>query len=246
MKAAINGTLNLSVLDGWFPEGYEGRNAFAIGRGEEFADPDHQDEFESRQLYRILEEKVIPAFYNRADSTFPAEWVAMQKHALATLAGAFSADRMVREYAERFYFPASDRYRRLLADNGAAVRGLIGWKRYINERWGTLSFQDVRVEAGSAMMMGDVVNVRATVTLGGLGAGDIHVEAYHGEIDPAGMVTEGTVTALELTGTDGNLAYYAGTVRPSHPGHAGLTVRAVPWHADLTNPMEMNLVTWGR
>lgn len=246
MKAAINGTLNLSVLDGWFPEGYDGENSFAIGRGEEFTDPEHQDEFESRLLYRMLEEHVIPSFYNRADGGHPQEWVEMQRHGLVTLAGAFSADRMVKEYAERFYFAASDRFRALAADRGTPVRELIGWKRYINERWGTLSFLDTSVGAESLMPLDRTVEVTAKVSLGSLQAHDIRVEAYLGEVDPNGLVTDGTLTPLELKGVEGHVAIYAGSVPLARPGHAGLTLRALPWNQRLSGAAEMNLVTWAR
>ncbi|MDB5034848.1 MAG: alpha-glucan phosphorylase [Chlorobi bacterium] len=244
MKAAVNGTLNLSVLDGWYPEGYDGTNGFAIGKGEEFANPEHQDEFESRKLYRVLEESLIPMFYNRSEADIPREWIAMQKRALRTMAGAFSADRMVTEYATRFYLPCSDRFQRLRADGGARVRGLIAWKRHIMEQWSNLRFHDVQTDAASTMKMGQQVRITARLQLGEIAPADIRVEAYYGEINAEGLVSNGATVPLAMTGNDGGLAIYTGTITLASDGHAGLTVRALPWHEDLGNRAEMNTITW--
>ncbi len=245
MKAAANGTLNLSILDGWFPEGYDGTNGFAIGDGEELHDPEMQDEFESRKLYRALEERVLPTFYARDADGLPTAWLAMQKRSLETLAGAFSAERMVREYAERVYFPCSDRYRRLAAENGAAARALVAWKRGVNERWDTLRFAGVEIDTNGGVSLDQTVRVAAAVGLGGLTTADIRVEAYHGEIDADGLVSDGTATELHLDHAENGTAFYTGLVRLARPGHAGITVRALPQHPDLVSPIEMNLVTWG-
>lgn len=244
MKAAINGTINLSILDGWFPEGYDGTNAFPIGSGEEFVDQEHQDEFESRKLYHMLEQEVIPSFYNRNEAGIPERWVAMQKRGLETLAGAFSADRMVQEYAERFYFPSSDRYRRLEADRGAKARELIGWKRYMLQNWGDLRFDGVAVDGPSAASAGQDVQVSARLVPGRLTPNDIQVQAFYGVIDPEGLVSEGVPVPLEATSVDGGTIIYSGTVRLESPGHTGIAVRAIPRHSDLANPADLNLMTW--
>lgn len=244
MKAAANATLNLSILDGWFPEGYDGTNSFAIGQGEEFNDTEMQDEFESRKLYRVLEEQLVPSFYERSSDGLPERWLAMQRRTLQTLAGAFSAERMVREYAERFYFSCTDRYRALATDAAARTRALVAWKRRINEQWRSLSITDVRIDVGGVTRTGSEVEVIASVALGSISASELLVEIYHGEIDADGLVNNGRPTPLTLRGVDGATAVFAGTATMERPGHAGLTVRAIPWHPDLAGPMDMNLVTW--
>lgn len=244
MKAAINGTINLSILDGWFPEGYDGTNAFPIGAGEEFVDTEHQDEFESRKLYQMLEQQVIPSFYNRNEAGVPERWVAIQKRALETLAGAFSADRMVQEYAERFYFSASDRYRRLASDHGAKARELIGWKRYAFQSWGDVRFDGVEVDGPSAAPAGQEVRVSARIAPGRLTPNDIIVQACYGVIDQEGLISDGIPVTLDATGVDGGIIIYSGTVRLENPGHLGIAVRAIPHHPDVTNPADLNLMTW--
>ncbi len=246
MKAAINGTINLSILDGWFPEGYDGTNAFAIGAGEEFSDPENQDEFESRKLYHMLEEHVIPAFYNRNEAGVPERWVAIQKRALETMVGQFSADRMVREYAERFYFTCSDRYRHLRAERGAKTRELIGWKRFVAQNWNDVAFDGVNVEGTSASQVGQEVRVTARLQPGRLAPNDLLVQAYYGPVDPEGMVSNGMALPMQATGTDDKgLIVYSGTVRLASPGHAGIAVRVIPHHPDLVSPADMNMVKWG-
>lgn len=244
MKAAVNGTLNLSVLDGWYPEGYDGRNGFAIGAGEEFNDPDLQDEFESRLLYRTLEEQVLPMFYTRNEQGVPEEWVAMQKHGLATLAGTFSSDRMVMEYAQRFYYPCAQRYDRLRRDHGAAVRSLIGWERNVIGNWGAVSVVEVNTSAPEQLEVGSAIPVTARVALGPLSPADVLVEAYSGWLDEAGLITGGTPSPLEVANVENGSAIYRGTAVMDRAGRVGVTVRVIPRHPDLAGKMESRLIRW--
>ena len=174
----------------------------------------------------------------------PAAWLAMQRRSIETLSGAFSAERMVREYAERFYFPSAERYRRLQADNGARVRALVAWKRLMHERWSEVRVQDVAVETGGAVRIHQDVRVTAKVALGSIGPGDVRVEAYHGEIDADGLVANGTASELAFVGLENGIATFSGSLRVARPGHAGVAVRVLPNHADLTSSVEMNLLTW--
>jgi glycogen phosphorylase len=244
MKAAINGTLNLSVLDGWFPEGYDGTNGFAIGGEREFADHEHQDEFESRQLYRVLEEGVINAFYDRNERGVPADWVRMQKRSIESLLAKFSAERMVREYAERFYFPCSIRYIQLLSGSGHAARELIAWKRRIREIWPAVAVQRVSTESSDHFRIGETVRIDAQVKVGPLSAGELRVEAYAGAVNADGLITDGVGTPLKFAGQEGDVARFTGTINFDHARRTGITVRALPYHPDLEDLLEMNMVAW--
>jgi starch phosphorylase len=244
MKAAINGTLNLSVLDGWFPEAYNGGNGFAIGDEREYTDPEQQDEIESRQLYRLLEEQVVPTFYTVNATGVPDKWVEMQKEALVTMGAAFSADRMVQEYSRRFYFPASVRYQRLRGDGARAARELITWKRHVIENWNGVRFIDVSTPAFTHMEVGTSVPIRAQLSLGELSPGDVVVEAFTGPVDFEGEISEGTATRLEpLQNSDGTTTY-SGDIVLASAGRTGVTLRALPFHPDLVDKFEMNLVSW--
>ncbi|HVK37893.1 MAG TPA: alpha-glucan family phosphorylase, partial [Candidatus Kapabacteria bacterium] len=216
MKAAINGTLNLSVLDGWWPEGYDGTNGFALGGERQFADHEHQDEFESRQLYRTLEESVVGAFYDRGGDGVPHEWVRMQKRSIATLLARFSAERMVREYAERFYFPCSIRYIQLREGSGHAARGLIAWKRRVREIWPGVRIARVSTAKADVYRIGQQVQITAQVAVGSLSAGELRIEAYSGAVDADGMIVDGVATPLKFTGQEGELATFTGSVPFEH------------------------------
>lgn len=244
MKAAINGTLNLSVLDGWWPEGYDGTNGFAIGGERQFADHDHQDEFESRQLYRVLEENVVASFYDRGVGGVPADWVRMQKRSIQTLLAHFSAERMVRDYAERFYFPCSIRYIQLMQGSGHAARALIGWKRRIREAWPAITVHRVQTETADYFRIGQSVRITAQVVVGPLAAGELRVEAYAGGVNADGMIIEGRSHPLTFAGQEGEIATFNGTVPFDHARRTGITVRVLPWHPDLESKMEMNMVVW--
>jgi starch phosphorylase len=192
----------------------------------------------------VLEERVIPLFYTRDEQGVPLEWVAMQKHALATLAGPFSAHRMVKEYAERFYYPCADRYNRLRRDNGAAVRGLIGWERSVAGRWRDVAVTDVHADAPERLEVGATIPVTAKVALGGLTPADLLVEAYAGAIDEAGQIVDGTPFQLEAAGVEGGTALYRGTATMARAGRVGLTVRVMPRHPDLAGTAATGLVRW--
>lgn len=244
MKAAINGTLNLSIMDGWFPEGYDCTNGFAIGSGEELADIELQDEFESRLLYRTIEEEVIPAFYDRDDEGVPARWIAMQKRALLTIVPSFSADRMVQDYASRFYFPCSDRFRELYDEHAAGARALVAWKQSVRSAWPSVRILTATAHARSMMKVDQTVNVLATVSFGSLDPAHLRVEAFYGEVDPDGLVSKGTPSRLELVETQDGVATFTGSIILLHPGHAGIAVRAYPWNDLLVDAAEIDCMTW--
>ena len=244
MKAAINGTLNVSILDGWFPEAYDGKNGFQIGDVRGLHSTDAQDEIESRHLYRVLENQVVPCFFDRDPDGIPHRWVEMQKHALKTMAPQFSSDRMVAEYATRFYFPSSDRYARLRANNRQAVRQLIVWKRWIAEQWGGVSVLQCSAELVGNMKIGDTLRVTATIALGQLSPKDLLVEAYYGNIDPEGLIADGEGAPLTLQESGSGVALYEGLAPLTRPGLGGLTVRVIPYHPDLAHKFEMKRVTF--
>jgi len=245
MKAAINGTLNISVLDGWFPEGYDGRNGFAIGTGEVLSDIELQDEFESRLLYRVLEEEVLPAFYDRDSKGIPRTWVTMQKRALMTLVPSFSSDRMVEEYARRFYFMCSDRFRTLYEERAGAARELVSWKARVRDAWSTVQIVSAKVHARSSMKVDQQVNVLAEIRCGSVDPKDLRVEAFYGDVDPDGLVTHGTATQLDMADVRDGVATFTGSVRLLKAGHAGIAVRVYPWNPLLVDTAETDLMTWG-
>jgi starch phosphorylase len=145
MKASANGALNLSVLDGWWNEGYQGDNGWAIGWREEYENPDYQDDIESRALYDLLEESVIPLFYDRSVDDIPRNWISMMKRSIQTICPFFNSHRMVSDYVETCYVPAARNYRHLKANNFSVLKSMVEWKKRIKEDWDKIRILDVTV-----------------------------------------------------------------------------------------------------
>jgi starch phosphorylase len=245
MKAAMNGVLHMSILDGWWDEAYRSGLGFAIGRREQFPDEAVQDEVEGRLIYDVLEQEVIPAFYERGRDDLPRRWIAMMKASIRELGLVFNTNRMVYDYAEGFYLPAGRRQAHLLDNNARAVRDLVVWKRRLREYW-----SDVRVERVDAppvgIHVGSMVSVSASVRLGRLDVKDVVVELFDGPIEPGGTITKGRATAMTCDarpGTD-RVAMFTGSVECVASGLHGYSVRILPAHPDLAYALEPALITW--
>jgi starch phosphorylase len=245
MKGAMNGVLHMSILDGWWDEAYRPGLGFAVGRREQFPDEASEDEVEGRLIYDVLEQEVIPAFYERGHDGLPRRWISMMKASIRDLGIVFNTNRMVHDYADRFYLPAGNRQARLLENDAKAARELVSWKRRIRECW-----SDVRVDRVDApavsIHVGSMMSVRATVRLGRLDVKDVVVELYDGPIDPNGTITKGHATAMTCADGPGNdrVASFAGSVDCKASGLHGYSVRVLPAHPDLAHALEPALITW--
>lgn len=245
MKAAVNGTLNASILDGWFPEAYNGRNGFAIGDEREFINAEYQDEIESRQLYSLLEEQVIPRFYDRDEEGLPREWIAMQKDAIATMGGAFSSDRMVREYTEQLYLPASDRFTELSKNGMEGTRNLTSWLRHLKDVWPDAHIADVEFSPESDLLRsGESITVTVRVELGRLAPDNVRAQVLTGPVDADGEIPDGVIESIPFVSMEGSVALYSGTIAMTDVGQTGMTVRLVPSHPESVLPVDIGLVTW--
>ena len=166
MKLLANGGLNLSILDGWWDEAYDREVGWAIGNGEEYDNADYQDQVESEALYHILENDVVPLFYDRDAAGIPRGWLAKMKASMKRLSPIFSTNRMVAEYAERFYLPAANRVIRLTADK-SRVLSLMDWRKRLHVHGSEVKVTQVDVDGGSReFLVGSKVKVSARVSLG--------------------------------------------------------------------------------
>lgn len=252
MKAAANGALNLSTLDGWWDEAWRTRRAdaevigWAIGKGEHYDDPAQQDQVEAEALYDLLERDVVPAFYERGPDRLPRRWIAAMKGSLKNLCPSFNTHRMVREYTEKFYLPSGERFARLEAEAGAGARALAAWMSLVRREW-----PQVRVEAladGPApdAKVGDRITVRAHVRLGALAPADVTVELYLGALDAAGEIVAPADFAMRHTGSPAGGAHLfeAAGVPCARSGLQGYTIRVLPHHPDLAARFVPGLITW--
>ncbi|KPK86213.1 MAG: alpha-glucan phosphorylase [Phycisphaerae bacterium SM23_33] len=246
MKVAANGGLNVSILDGWWDEGYSPEVGWAIGSGETYEDLDYQNAVESQALYHLLEREVVPMFYNRGPDGLPRQWIGRMKAAMRKLAPCFNTNRMVREYCEKSYLPASERWRKLTADEMGGAQALAEWKRWFLEQFNQVRIEFVHDDMDGVSRVGRPVRVEATVMLGKVSPGDVSVQLYHGQLDPDGQLITGEAVQMEPQGdpdTEGRVRY-AADMPCRKSGLAGYTVRVLPRHQAMPDPREMGLVRW--
>jgi starch phosphorylase len=245
MKAALNGALNLSILDGWWDEWYDGQNGWAIPTADGVQDPSRRDDLEAAALYELLETQVVPRFYQKTGSGLPVDWLDMVRHTLAKLAPKVQATRMVAEYVERLYTPATTTGRALNAKGFAGARGLAAWKSKVRTAWPQVRVDHVESGGvGDVVNVGDSVTVTAYVTLGDLKPDDVEVQVVFGRATEGDKLRPGYQTrALGVLQAyeDGRYAF-VGDVKLDLSGPFGYTVRVVPHHDSQVSPADMGLV----
>lgn len=264
MKAALNGALNLSILDGWWPEFYDEKNGWAIPSADVAGDSAERDRLEAEALYDLIEHQVAPPFYERNADGVPERWVGAIRHTLATLSPELSADRMVREYVQRLYRPAGHYEGLLSAVNYRAARELAAWKSRIASAWPGVAVSHVESGGVSPVpQVGDELHLRAHVQLNGLGVSDVTVEVVYGKslagddlgdvetqaLEPAKLPDSAEAsssasneTASNQAVSNGEPTLFTGTVKLDRAGGFGYTVRIVPRNELLVSPAEMGLV----
>ena len=240
MKAALNGVLNCSILDGWWDECYDGTNGWAIPSADDDANIDRRDQREATSLFGLLEREIVPLFYDRDADGVPVAWVEKMKDNWCSLGPFVTAARMVREYTTELYEPAAATAAAMLADDAARGKALAHWKQRVIAAWDGVKVADLDVDT-SAAHEGDQRSVKSRVELGGLDAAEVTVEALHGAIDSAGSFIA-TPAAVTLAPSDDGV--FAGTYEVGEAGPYGVTVRVVPRHDDLISPMDVGLVEW--
>ncbi|MFP5326006.1 MAG: alpha-glucan family phosphorylase, partial [Acidimicrobiia bacterium] len=238
-KAALNGALNCSILDGWWDEMFDGENGWAISSNESEPDLAKRDMAEASSLFDILERQVVPLFYDRSESIIPRRWVRRVKSSLRSLGPQVSAARMLKDYVREMYEPAAARADAFSADGYSRAREVAAWRRRVSEAWAGVSVTSVDHEAGVADLGAEKV-VRAQVALGTLSPEDVSVQLVHGRVGSSDEIVDHTVTAM----TADKKGVYTGTFTCENAGRYGFTVRVVPHHADVANPVETGLVTW--
>ena len=244
-KAALNGALNLSILDGWWDEMYDGTNGWAISSAEYEPDDGRRDEHEANSLFGLLEHEVVPLFYDRPSaSEVPEGWCSKVRTAWLSLGPKVSAARMVRDYAKRLYEPAAAHVDALSADDFARTRSFTHWQERVRSEWKAVRVEDVRMD-DSALDLGGVRDIEVVVSLGGLGPDEAAVQVVHGTVGAgAELSPAGPVVTLEHTGDSDGRSTYRGAVTGSRSGRYGIGVRVVPAHPDLPHPLSMGLATW--
>jgi starch phosphorylase len=245
MKAALNGALNFSVLDGWWDEMYDGDVGWAIPSAEWEQDRATRDEIEGNSLYNILEREIVPLFYERDRDGLPLDWLHRVKCCLARLGPRLDASRMLKEYTTRYYEPAASHSETLRADHYERARALTRWKRYLFRNWpsvavSTTAFEEVEGDGGTAY------RVSAQVSLGELGPGDVEVQLVYGAVDLDDELIDPTIVPMGKDGGDDvpGRHRYVREIEFDRAGNFGFTVRVVPSHPDLMSYAHLGRVAW--
>ena len=242
MKAALNGGLNLSILDGWWDEWYDGDNGWAIPSADGLDDPDRRDDIEAASLYDLIEQEIAPRFYDRGEDGVPVRWVEMMRHTLKSLGPKVLASRMVRDYVRQLYAPAAANARALDGDF-AGARDLATWKHRVRAAWDTVRVEHVEGIAPGNPEVGSTLEVRAYVALGALAPDDVEVQLLSGRIGEDDVLIGTTITPLGLAESyDGGRHAFYGSVPLERAGSFGYTVRVVPRNVHLTSVAELSLV----
>jgi len=247
MKSCVNGGINLSIMDGWWDEGYEGDNGWRIGSGEEFADQQYQDELESNSLYDLFEREIVPEFYTRGADGLPRAWIRRMKRSIASNVAVFNTNRMVREYTEVSYLPSHQRGSRLTTGDFAGARKLAAWRRKLLEQWQQVRVVEVSPPPQEALHVGDEMIIQAQIHLGGLTPEDVEVQLFHGPIDSMQQIASPRIAVLGVTGTINadRTTTFGGKVPCAASGQYGFSVRVFPKNMALPHSFEPGLVTWG-
>ncbi|MGB0102446.1 MAG: alpha-glucan family phosphorylase, partial [Nocardioides sp.] len=243
MKAALNGGLNLSVLDGWWDEWYDGDNGWAIPTADGVEDIDHRDDLEAAALYDLIEHEVAPRFYDVDDDGVPTRWLEMTRHTLKSLGPKVLATRMVRDYVRQLYMPAAVTARRLNSDFAGAAE-LAAWKKKVRSGWDGVRVEHVESSGvGDAPEVGDTMVVRAFVALGALTPEDVDVQLLHGRSTGEDELVDAAVESLHVAESyEGGRHRFDGDLTLDRSGAFGYTVRVIPKNDLLASPAELGVV----
>ena len=246
MKVAFNGGLNMSILDGWWCEGYQGNNGWAIGKGEVYDDIEYQNQVEGRALYDLLEKEVIPHFYERGSDDIPRAWIATMKASMQSLCPVFSTDRMVQEYTGHSYLPSYAQWNRLVDDGMALALDLVRWKELVLKAWPQVVIEKAEALVGDSIAVGSTVPVSARIILGQIPFDEVSVEGYFGVLDSTGNIRGGETVPLEMTTDLGSGVFeFSGVLECRFCGRHGFMLRVMPRHKVLGNCYEPGYLVWG-
>ena len=242
MKAALNGCLNLSVLDGWWDEMFDGENGWAIPTASGVTDADRRDDLEAAALYDLIEHTVSPMFYDRGADGLPSRWIEMVRHTLQSLGPKVLASRMLRDYVMRLYLPAS-RAGRMLDGDYQRAHELATWKRKVRTGWPAVRVDHTEVSGvGDVAEIGTTLELRAFVSLGELAPDDVDVQVVHGRVDERDEIGSMRVVPLRHAESyESGRHRFDGEVKLERSGPFAYTVRIVPKHPLLASPAELGL-----
>ena len=242
-KAAINGVINLSVLDGWWGEGYNNENGWAIAPHNQSFDPAYRDYQEASDMLDIIEHEIIPMFYSRGSHGYSRDWVRISRESMKSCIPRFNAMRMVNDYVEQFYAPARDQYRELESDNRVYATELAKWKQKVRQNWHTVTIERMD-EATASLIYGDILPIQVKTKLEGLDPEDVIVECLIGVENSQGEFVIEERHHLQHAQQEGSIHTFTLGLEPSECGLKTYQIRIYPYTKYLSHPLEMGYMLW--
>ena len=241
MKASANGALNLSILDGWWDEGFNAKNGWAIGAGEEYPDSGYQDYVESMEIYNTLENDIIPVFYSVDKSGMPREWLKMVKENLRTVPSFFNTSRMLMDYANQYYVPLHELQKEFNANNHEEAKHYLDWYNQILDRWDGVSFISSDIDAPKGFIPGEKVKFTAKVNTNGTAAEHLGVFAVVEYDGASGSLKDPEFIRLN---NDKGSDTFSASYNLTRSGKLKVGFLVTPFHRFLKNPFELNKAKW--
>ena len=251
-KASVNGVINFSILDGWWAEGYNQENGWAIGTNKEYSNYDEQDEADSQSIYDTLENKIIPTYYNKDNNGISKEWLRIMKNSIITTGGRFSTQRMLVDYIQQLYMPLAQNHKQYYTSL-EKVTELESWKQQIYRNWPNVKVynieqpskdENVTVDAGNTM------KVKCKVKIPGLMPEDIKVQVYFGRVNEKGIMEKISVTPMERVKPDSQYEtdidefIYEADLEFKTGGEYGYTFRVMPKNNMILDSENLDLIRW--
>ena len=247
-KAAINGVINFSVLDGWWAEGYNQKNGWTIGTNAKYQSYDAQDDADSRSMYDTLENKIIPMYYEKNEKGYSDTWVRIMKNTIESNAGRFSTSRMLDDYTTKFYIPLCNLHKKYYTDLPKVTR-YNEWKDKLYSNWNDIkirqdknNYDDITVDAGNKIEVSCYVKLPNEL----ISIDNIDAEVYYGKITAEGVVDDISIIPMKLVDEDEvNLEYkFTAKIELKSGGDYGYTFRVIPKNKMILNPMNLDLIKW--
>ena len=246
-KAACNGVLNFSVLDGWWAEGYNQKNGWTIGTNAEYQNYDEQDDADSNSIYDTLENKIIPMYYQKNEKGYSDEWLKMMKNNIVSNSGRYSTARMLKDYTEQMYIPLCDLNKKYY-NNIENVAKLNEWEETMYKHFDEIeikqckeNYNDITIDAGNKIQVGCEVTIPEQF----IDIKNIQAEVYYGKITSDGIVNDIQITPMEYEGlTDEKTHRFIAKIELRTGGDYGYTFRVIPKNEMILNPMNLDLIKW--
>ena len=234
MKAAVNGAINFSVLDGWWCEGYNGENGWVVGSTDTYNDLEYQNEMESRSIYELLEKEIVPLFYDRGQDDLPRGWITKMKTCMKTVGPMFNTNRMIEDYTRKFYIPSMELTEKMKANNYELAKNKTNWQSNIEKNWSKVSIINTDDNVGNkTIQIGSPMKIRVKVNLAGIAPEDVFVQIYEGYLNTKNVLSDETFTNMKMVSKEQDGAYIYEIETPTRMvGHCGYTVRIVPQYMD--------------